>query len=36
MNLDEVQWELKNDQATVNLVLKQEQACTETTEAKVA
>ena len=34
MNLDAVDWELMNDQQIVNLVMKQEQASGETTEAK--
>ena len=36
LNLDEVEWELINDQASINLVSKQEQGCTGTIEAKVA
>ena len=36
VNLDEVEWESINDQASINLVSKQEQGCTGTIEAKVA
>ena len=36
VNLDEVEWESINDQASINLVSKQEQGCTGTFEAKVA
>ena len=36
VNLDEVEWESINDQASINLVSNQEQGCTGTIEAKVA